>query len=78
VAEAGREFNERVRPQQLSLIDHRESDYSNALETALFRDAAHTASTSHKKIPESIIASCSNEIGVARKHRADRAPLPLQ
>lgn len=78
MAEAGREFNERVHPQQLSLIDHRESDYINALERRFFRDAAHTAGVSHKRIPESIIASCSNEIGVARKHRADRAPLPLQ
>jgi hypothetical protein len=31
MAEAGREFNERHHPQQLSLIDHRESDYSDAL-----------------------------------------------
>lgn len=69
MAEAGRESNERIGQQQLSLIDHRESDYINALETALLRDAAHAASTSHKRIPESIITSGSNEISVARKHR---------
>jgi hypothetical protein len=69
MAEAGREFNERVSPQQLSLIDHRESDYSSALERRFFCDAAHTASRSHKRIPESLIASGSNEISVARKHR---------
>jgi hypothetical protein len=70
VAEAGRESNELARPQQLSLIDHRESDYISALERALFRAAAHAEGISHKRIPESIIASGSNEIGVARKHRA--------
>jgi hypothetical protein len=70
VAEAGREFNEAMCPQQLSLIDHRESDYIDALETALFRAAAHAARISHKRIPESSIASGSSEIGVARKHRA--------
>jgi hypothetical protein len=36
MAEAGRECNERVRLQQLSLFNHRESDYVSALERRFF------------------------------------------
>jgi hypothetical protein len=52
MAEAGRESNERVGPQQLSLFNNRESDYTDALERRLFRDTAHTAGTSNKRFPE--------------------------
>jgi hypothetical protein len=70
MAEAGRESNERVHAQQLSLINYRESDYNSARERRFFCDAAHAASSSNQRIPESLIASGSNEIRVARKHRA--------
>jgi hypothetical protein len=36
MAEAGRESNERVRPQQLSLFNHRESNYIGAPNGAFF------------------------------------------
>jgi hypothetical protein len=64
--EAGRECNERVRSQQLSLLHHRESDYSNALERRFYVLAAQAASTSNERSPESIIAARSSAISVAR------------
>jgi hypothetical protein len=52
MAEAGRESNDRISMQQLSLFNHRESDYTHALERRIFRDAAHTTGSSNKRFPE--------------------------
>ena len=64
VAEAGRESNDRVSPQQLSLLHHRESDYSSALERRFFvmrhtRPAHPIRESLNRSLPRAVAKSAS-------------------
>lgn len=64
MAEAGREFNERVRPEQLSLFNHRESYYISALERRFFvtrhtRRARPIRDSLNRSLPQAATKSAS-------------------
>jgi hypothetical protein len=70
LAEAGRECNDEKLAQQLSLIDHRKSDYTHALARLFSAFTACIARASNESFPESFFASLMMQTESARKRLA--------
>jgi hypothetical protein len=69
MAEAGRESSQQIRSEQLSLLHHREEDYTSALARPLLGRPAHSFGTSNERFPESTTAGSSSQKSIARKRR---------